>query len=147
MLAMDADERPLTGDALTALAVRMWGSDLALMKERAAAEVDAAAEVARRRFITPGSGQAMEYLSTETEAQDFDAGGKGPWPFLEAERDALGGKVTLAEVAAAVQAQVAAWRAVGGEIKRLRRAAKMAIDAAKTAAEVAAATVINWPDA
>lgn len=145
MLALDADGQPVTGEALTALAIRMWGDDLARMKLRAMEEVDAAAEVARRRFITPGSGQAMEYLSTETEARDFDAGGVGPWPFLEAERDAMGGGVTLAQVAAVVQAQVAAWRAVGGEIKRLRRAAKMEIEAALTPAEVATATVIAWP--
>lgn len=146
MLVLDVDGLPVTGAALTALAVRLWGDDLPTMKLRAIADVDAAAEVARRRFITIGSGQAMEYMATEAEARDFNAGGAGPWPFLEAERDASAEGTTLAEVAAAVLQQVAAWQAVGAEIKRLRRAAKMAIDAALNAAGVAAATVVVWPE-
>lgn len=140
------DDQPVTGAVLTALAERLWGADLPTMKLRAAEAVDAAAEVARRRFITIGSGQAMEYMATEAEARDFSAGGEGPWPFLEAERDALPGDATLAEVAASVLLQVAAWQMVGAEIKRLRRAAKMEIESAITSAEVAAATQVAWPE-
>lgn len=145
MLVVDGDDRPVVGSALTALAARLWGKDLDQMKVQALGEVDAAAEAARRRFITPGGGQAMEYMATEAEARDFNAGGVGPWPFLEAERGALGGDATLAQVSAAVLAQVEAWKVAGGEIKRLRRAAKMAIEAAMTPAAVAAATVVAWP--
>lgn len=145
MLVMDGDDRAVSGAALTALATRLWGTDLAMMKSRAIEEIDAAAEVARRRFITIGAGQAMEYMATEAEARDFEAGGAGPWPFLDAEREALGEGTTLAQVSAAVLAQVDAWKAAGGEIKRLRRAAKMAIEAAATPAAVASATVVAWP--
>lgn len=145
MPVLDGEDRPVTGGALTALATRLWGDDLAQMKSRAMVEIDAAAEAARRRFITTGAGQAMEYMATEAEARAFDAGGPGPFPFLQAEADALGGDATLSQVSAAVLAQVVAWRAAGAEIKRLRRAAKMAIDAAETPADVAAATAIDWP--
>lgn len=145
MLALDGDDKPVAEPVLTALATRLWGDDLTRMKVLAMEEIDAAAEVARRRFITTGAGQAMEYMATEAEALAFDAGGPGPFPFLEAECDALGRKVTLAQVSAGVLDQVAAWRAAGAAIKSLRRTAKMMIEAAKTPAEVAAATVIVWP--
>lgn len=145
MLVLNGSDQPVTGGALTALAKRLWGDDLPAMKIRAIEEIDASAEMARRRFITIGAGQAMEYMATEAEARDFDAGGAGPWPFLEAEREALGEGTTLAQVSAAVLAQVNAWKVAGGEIKRLRRAAKMAIEAAVTPAAVASATVVAWP--
>lgn len=114
-------------------------------KAAAAARVDRQAEAARAAWLTPGAGQAMEYLSTEAEARRFVAsGGAGDYPFLAAELQAKG-TGTLAEIAAEVIALADAWTAAGAEIKRLRRSAKMAIEAAETHEAVAAAAAVAWP--
>jgi hypothetical protein len=129
------------------------GPSLEAVKAAAIIAVDEAAEVARLQFITPGAGQAMEYQSGEAEARAYLADSSpdpANYPFLVAELNALvatGGTPTLAEVAAEVDAQAAAWRAVGSYIKELRRTAKMQIDAANSVAAVRAAQQIAWPTA
>lgn len=124
--------------------------DLAAAKASAVAEVDALAEAARLRFITPGAGQSLEYAATEAEARAFvTAGGTGDpedWPWINAERLAAGGAATLAEVAQQVLALADAWRATGAAIKRIRRAAKLQIEAAATIAAVRAVVAgVDWP--
>lgn len=124
------------------------GRSLAKMKADATVAVDRGAEMARLRFITSGAGQALEYQATEAEARravvdpspDF-AG----YPFLAAEWHAGGNVGGVVDIADVVLVQTAAWQMVGSEIKRLRRTAKIAIDAATSAAEVAAAANISWP--
>jgi hypothetical protein len=146
MQMRDGEGNPLPIDTMSAMLRRRWGDDLAQVRAGALAEIDAAAEVARGAFITRGAGQAMEYLATEAEARAFNAGAPGPFPFLAAERDALGNGVTLAQVAAEVLAQAGAWQVVGAAIKRTRRAGKLAVEAAATVEEVAAAlAAIEWP--
>ena len=123
-----------------------------VVRRTAAADVDRQAELARLRFITGGSGQALEYQQTETEARAWSAAA-GPmladFPFLKAEVDAIAETTGQAPdpdaVAATVIAQADAWKAAGSEIKRLRRAAKLTIEAASTPEEIAAAQVISWP--
>lgn len=144
-MLVDSDGAPVSDAMLAAMARRRWGDDLAIMKARAMQEVDAAAEAARTRWITPGAGQAMEYLLTEAEARAYEAGAPGPFPLLEAERDARRGVPSLSGVAAEVVALGAAWRRAAAEIKRMRRAAKIAVEAAKSPAEVAKATAVQWP--
>lgn len=142
----DGEGGVIPDDMLAALAVRRWGEDMALMRARASAEVDASAEAARGRWITTGAGQAMEYLLTEQEARAYEAGEEGPFPLLEAELDARGGTVlTLSDVAAEVLVLAGAWRMAAAEIKRRRRAAKLAIEAADTPAKVARAADVAWP--
>jgi len=124
------------------------GADLPALRARLLADVDAAAEHARRGFLTAGSGQALEYLATEAEAQACLAGVPGEWPMLRAEQAALaaaGQALALPEIAARVLAQRATWLAAAAEIKRLRRAAKLAIGAAATPAEALAAAKVAWP--
>lgn len=129
--------------------VRSWVAalppDLALARAQAAREADQRAEAARLRWLTPGDGQALEYDATVREAERLrDAawiGLPGAYPFLAAEQDALaavGSVVTLREVAEIVLAEAAAWAAVGAEIKRRRRTAKLRIEAAQSVPDIAA---------
>jgi hypothetical protein len=125
--------------------------DLAALKVQLQVRVDAEAEVCRRLFVTPGSGQAMEYTATEAEARALvalaDPGSADPadYPFLQADRAAHGGTPTLLAVADQVLAQADAWRIAGGAIKQLRLAAKRAIDAAGDATAARAAARVTWP--
>lgn len=124
--------------------------ELAAAKAAAAADVDVQAEAARLRFITPGAGQSLEYSATEAEARAFvaanGAGDPDDWPWINAERLAAGGAATMAQVAQQVLALADAWRATGAEIKRVRRAAKLQVEAATTIAAVrAAVTGAAWP--
>ena len=123
--------------------------ELAAAKAAAAAEIDADAEAARLRFITPGAGQSLEYAATEAEVRAYLAAPSGDpedWPWLNAERLAAGGTATVAEVAQQVLALADAWRITGAEIKRIRRAAKLQVEAATTIAGVrAAVSGAAWP--
>jgi hypothetical protein len=133
-------------------------TDLAQIKTAAELQVDLAAEVARSRFLTAGSGQALEYQATKEDADralavlaatpgaTLDA---ADYPWLEAERLALaaiGVTVTLAEVAALVKTTMDAWKTAGSAIKQVRRTAKLEIEAASSADAVAAiVTNLVWP--
>jgi len=115
-------------------------------------QVDREAEAARLRFITAGAGQALEYQATEAQARAWLAAVDpvlADYPFLQAEVQAIaavtGFAPPVSAVATEVVAQADAWQAVGSEIKRRRRAAKMAIAAATTVAEAQAAASVNWP--
>lgn len=146
MRVLDADGEPLPVDTLAAMIRRRWGEGVPELRAGALAEIDQAAEIARSAFITVGAGQAMEYLATEAEARAFDAGAPGPFPFLAAERDAMGAGATLAQVSASVLAQADAWAGIGAAIKRIRRAAKMKVEAAQTVEEIAVALAeVEWP--
>lgn len=124
--------------------------ELAAAKAAAAAKIDADAEAARLRLITPGAGQSLEYAATEAEARAFvAAGGTGEpeaYPWLNAERLAAGGTATVAQVAQQVLALADAWHATGAEIKRIRRSAKLQVEAAATIFAVrVAVAIIDWP--
>jgi hypothetical protein len=134
------------------------GPDLETLRAAALARIDAEAESARLLFLTPGAGQAMEYLATEAEARAFLAAAAGAhdgtapslegYPFVAAEAAALAAVGSVVEpVALAEQlvAQADAWRAAGAAIKELRRAAKMRIAATTTAAELRRAAEVRWP--
>lgn len=124
--------------------------ELAAAKAGALLAIDVQAETARLRFITGGAGQSLEYAATEAEARAFvAAGGVGAaedFPWLEAERQAMGGTATLAEIAATTVGLADAWKAIGSTIKQLRRGAKIAVEASTTIAAVRAASEsISWP--
>lgn len=130
------------------------GPSLEEAKAAAIARVDAAAEKARLRYLTPGAGQALEYQQTEAEARAYRAAGYPAfdpelYPFIEAERQALliatGTLPDAAATADEVIAQADAWRQAGSAIKELRRAAKLKIEQATTHAEIRAAEQIAWP--
>jgi hypothetical protein len=147
MQVLDVDGRPVPVETVVPMLARRWGDSVDQVRAAALIEIDAAAERARGAFITRGAGQAMEYLATEAEARAFDAGARGPFPFLEAERDAADAAVTLAQVSTAVLAQATAWAQAGAAIKRMRRAAKLRVEAAETIEEIAVAlAAVKWPE-
>lgn len=133
------------------------GPDLAALKASALVRIDAEAEAARLAFVTGGAGQAMEYQATEAEGRALMAAlqaGQIPdladYPFIKAEFDAIvqsgGGVPAMVAVAQMVVGMAAAWSTAGSEIKRLRRLAKLRVEAASTPAEViAASSGISWP--
>lgn len=127
---------------------------LEVAQAKAVREIDTVAEVARLRFITQGAGQALEYNQTELEAKrwvDATQPELADYPFLQAEVDAIaaatGQTPDPGVVAANVIQQTAAWQAAGAAIKRIRRTAKMRIEAATTTSEVEAVLAdLTWPE-
>lgn len=130
------------------------GPTLDALRAQLLAQVDADAEAARLRWITPGMGQMLEYQATEAEARAYLAAGcpafdPAAHPFLAADRQAMmaaGADLPdAATVAHAVIAAADAWRAAAAEIKRLRRAAKLGIAGATSVAQARAAALVAWP--
>lgn len=139
------------GDSATVAAV---DKPLEAVRAWAVARIDREAEAARMRFLTAGSGQALEYERTRAEAalaatlpdEQLTA---AAFPWLEAERVAMasaGVAVTLRDVEQAVNAQSGDWNAVGSSIKALRRGAKLRVDAATEVAQIRAIFPIAWPE-
>lgn len=116
-------------------------------KDKAKAEVDAAAEAARSRVVTPGSGQAMTYLRKADAAIAFLNGETLSAPQtqrLEDEAARLG--VTVEAAAEALAATANAWEMLDASIDDIRLTAKQAIDAATTGTAIdAVLRGINWP--
>lgn len=126
--------------------------DIEKIRADALTKVDAAAEWARLKFITSGSGQALEYQATQIEALKVVALGVEPLaidvPWLVAERDAMAVvnvEITLMGVAQMIVGLMTAWTQAGAEIKYLRRTAKLLIKAAATVEEITLAGKIVWP--
>jgi len=97
-------------------------------------KVDIAAERARRRYLSFGSGQAMSYLRKEDDAQAYkDAGYPAlgspvEYPWVNAEAEAT--NVTAQQAADTILAQRDAWLVIGVQIEKERRIGKENIDAA-----------------
>ena len=104
-------------------------------REHAKTEIDRAAEEARLRHITPGSGQAMEYQRALKDAEAFLAGAIEYSEFLQADVDA-GRAANQEEAAQLVLDTAAQWVAAGAQIRRIRLSAKAAVDNAQAIAEV-----------
>lgn len=128
---------------------------LPVLKEQLKTQVDTAAEAARLKYITPGSGQALEYQAVTEEARRYQSD-PAPiamnYPALSAslgiDRNPTSGAIaaTLAEVAAGVLYMQAQWSAVGSAIRHTRLKTKADIDAATTeAAARAVVAAIVWP--
>jgi hypothetical protein len=109
--------------------------DLATTRLKAKEEIDAAAEAARTRYITPGSGQVLEYEAAYREAVDYAAGLSGTYSMLQADVDA-GLAADLAAAAATVILTRQQWEEIGSVIRRIRLQAKAAVDAEPTSEEV-----------
>lgn len=109
--------------------------DLDTTRRVAKEAIDAAAEAARTRYITPGSGQVLEYEAAYREAVDFAAGLPGVYSMLQADVDA-GLSVDLAAAATAVIQTRLQWEEIGSVIRRIRLQAKAAVDAEPTSEEV-----------
>jgi hypothetical protein len=115
--------------------------------------IDLEAERARRAWLTPGVGQALEYQETVAQARGAlaapDPLQPADYPFLAADQDAhagAGASVTLRQVAQHVMARQAAWLAAAASIKRVRLTAKRRIAAATTQAEIDVILAgVGWP--
>lgn len=127
-------------------AVEALGSPLPTLNDHKASarkEIDRAAETARARYITLGSGQAMSYQEKGEEAADYVAAGypviASPvdYPFVYADSIAFG--ITPQEAADAILAQKAAWVAIGAQIEQERLGGKNAVTTAGDEAAVDAA--------
>ena len=116
---------------------------LAPLRSHYMALIDAAAEVERLKYITPGYGQAMTYTAKSTEARALLDDANAFTPFLSAEAEATGKSV--AEIAVSVREAEAAWQTVGGAIEAVRIAGKAAVAAADTLPTIVAAAQVEWP--
>lgn len=109
------------------------------VRAAAAAAIDAAAGLARSRYITVAPGQEGTYLLKAQQAAAFKAAGyTGPVPGLvQAEVDATG--ATAQQAADDILAQEAAWTAKAAQIESARRRGKVAVSNAADAAGIEAA--------
>ncbi|MDH4122420.1 MAG: hypothetical protein OEV94_12025 [Deltaproteobacteria bacterium] len=115
------------------------GVALADSKTLALAEIDTAAEAARGRYITLGSGQGLTYLRKETQARAFVAAGyTGSVPAMVA-ATAAGRGITAQLAADTIIAQADAWAATGAQIEQSREGGKKAVNDALDVAGVVAA--------
>lgn len=126
------------------------GPSLDALKVSLCAQVDAEAEAARLRWITPGAGQAMEYQATYDEAHRYtltpaEERAAQRWPWLEAEANVSRPARELSVVAQEVLYLQGLWVEIGARIKELRRAAKVAVMAARTVPEARQAAQVRWP--
>ncbi len=119
-------------------------------------QVDAEAEALRAAVLVPGTGQAMEYMEANAEAQAALASSIVPtapaYPMLAAgvgldiDPQSNAPAADVIGVARAVAAQYAKWVQVGAAIRAARLKGKAAIDAAATIdAAAAAVDAIAWP--
>lgn len=120
--------------------------DLATLKASLKADVDAAAERERLKYITPGAGQAMTYQEKFAELVRYEADSnpvKANYPMLSAEIGVTGS--SLGAVASAIRSAYDLWKIVGGEIEASRLKAKANIDKAASAAAAVSAAAVTWP--
>ncbi|KAB2679840.1 hypothetical protein [Brucella tritici] len=122
-------------------------ADMARVRSELKARVDAAAEVERLKYITPGDGQAMTYQQKVTEAQALKAASNpqaSDYPLLSSEVGITA--ETLSDVADIVLAAFAMWQQIGAAIESIRLGAKRDIDtAADEATARAIVDAIEWP--
>lgn len=146
-----AGNPPVTGetaafDGTQVIVTRSYGPpDLTPLKLAAKNTIDANAELARLRYITPGAGQALEYQEASDEASRYViTNGAGAYPMLQASVNA-GEAPDLATAASIISAREAAWASIGAQIRQLRIAGKLAVDAAQTPDAIAAASNVVFP--
>lgn len=120
--------------------------NLSVLKGTLCAQIDAAAEVERGRYITSGSGQAMTYQAKAAEALALAADpapDHAAYPLLSAEVGITAPDLT--GVGAVVRGAYAAWQVIGAAIERARLAGKVAVMAADDEAAARAAAAVEWP--
>ncbi|MGY6215000.1 hypothetical protein ACW73L_07550 [Methylolobus aquaticus] len=116
-------------------------ADMDATRATALVAIDAAAEGARLRYITPGAGQAQTYAQKLAQAEAYVAAGAppdaSPWPFIAGEAEAL--EISPQAAAATIITTAEAWVTVGVAIERTRMAGKRAVTIASGLAQLAAA--------
>ena len=135
-------------EVLAPYGLALWPETLAQAQARLCQAIDAAAETQRQRWITPGAGQAITYLTKADEARRAVSVGAAAqpadYPLIAAEIGITADG--LLEVAGAVLAAHQAWLAAGAAIEAARLACKAAVGtAADIATAEAAAAAVEWP--
>lgn len=118
------------------------------VKDRLKRWVDTSAETERKKYITPGEGQAMTYQRKVEEAKRAvleEEPAAGDYPMLAASLGVDG--ETVKKVATVVLAMDAAWAMIGSAIEKIRMNTKKDIDDAASAEAVnAIVAAIVWPE-
>ncbi|WP_444452578.1 hypothetical protein ACTTAI_16380 [Rhodobacter capsulatus] len=116
-------------------------AELAAAQVTAVAAVNAAAEAARSRFVTPGSGQAMVYLEKQAEARAWLAAGEPDdltgYPHLAAEVGITA--PTAYQLATIWLALAGIWLTASARIEPIRLSASAVIETAQTISDITAA--------
>lgn len=114
------------------------GRDLQFAKDQAISAIDKEAEIARSRYITLGSGQAMTYQEKADQAIDYVAAGYPAdttnYPMIQADANVY--QITPQQAADTILAQRAAWLVKGAEIEQIRLNGKMQVAQGATQTEV-----------
>lgn len=127
--------------------------DLGPIRASAKKKVDEGAEAMRQLFVTPGSGQAMVYMSKEAQARACltdPSPDPASYPLLACtigiERHPDTGVLAqnVTEVAQIVVAVLDQWMLPAAAIEAARLSAKNAIDDASTPAQIKAAAAVEW---
>jgi hypothetical protein len=152
---------PIDGENRDSVAYRAWRDqgnvpedfeDLEAQKARYRPMISAAAEAARKQFITPGSGKAMAYQEKAKEARDFLAdplaGQEGHqaelYPLIYAEVGIT--DETAAGVAAIIDGRYEAFKAIEATIARTEAAAQKRVKEAPDLATILATMdSLEWP--
>lgn len=98
--------------------------------------IDEAAEKIRLEYVTPGSGQAMEYEAASREALEYIGNPEGSFPMLQADVSA-GLSPDISTAASAILAMKSQFESVGAIIRTRRLLHKRLIREATTQKEVA----------
>jgi len=119
------------------------------------AKVKRAAETARKKFITPGSGKTKEYTFKQDEVKRYRSAAAANETLIDSDypwavdRAALLTTpvvtVSVADVITEWETIGAGWEAVARQIAKLEEAATEAIRAATNEAQIRAAMAISWP--
>jgi len=120
--------------------------DLTNLKTLAKVSIDDGAEAFRLQFITNGTGQAMAYQEKYEEALLVTSGDiitDDQIPHILAEVGITA--PTKEDVAQVILNLQSIWKGISAKIEKARLTAKDAVDAAKSAAEINSAALINWP--
>lgn len=117
-----------------------WASgSIERTRQAALREIDAKAGAVRGRYITVAPGQEATYLLKASAAEAYTAAGyAGSIPAL-VQAEATVTNRTAAQAAAAILAERDAWVGKAAQIEQARRAGKIAVAAASTVEDLAAA--------
>lgn len=111
------------------------------------AALDAGAEAFRMRFITPGAGQALAYMTKLKEASDYlglPEEDITPAEFPHLVQEAAVDGMTLHQKAQQITNIAFHWGQVSSLIDATRLQKKQAIDVAETAAEIRQILDFSW---
>jgi hypothetical protein len=124
-------------DAWDQIQIDVSGQEFALKQALCLHDIDTLAEQKRLTYISAGNGQVLVYEKKEQQAQAFKDGGYANpenYPFVQKEAAAVG--LTPTEMADLILLRASEWENVGSSIEALRRAAKIAVEAAINTPEI-----------